>query len=55
MIHVAGELWSAVIEPGASDVSVGERVEVIGLEGLRLRVRPVVRKSSWLDYGQLVN
>jgi membrane-bound serine protease (ClpP class) len=46
MIHVAGELWSAVIEPGASDVSVGERVEVIGLEGLRLRVRPVVRKSS---------
>jgi membrane-bound serine protease (ClpP class) len=46
MIHVAGELWSAVIEPGTSDVNVGERVEVIGMDGLRLRVRPVVRKSS---------
>ncbi|HEY44445.1 MAG TPA: nodulation protein NfeD [Anaerolineae bacterium] len=46
MIHVAGELWSAVIEPGVTAVNVGERVEVIGVEGLRLRVRPVVRKSS---------
>ena len=46
MIHVAGELWSAVIEPGASELKVGEPVEVIGVEGLRLRVRPVVRKSS---------
>lgn len=46
MIHVAGELWSAVIEPGTSDVKVGERVEVISVDGLRLRVRPVVRKSS---------
>jgi membrane-bound serine protease (ClpP class) len=46
MIHVAGELWSAVIEPGTSELKVGERVEVIGVEGLRLRVRPVVRKSS---------
>jgi membrane-bound serine protease (ClpP class) len=46
MIHVAGELWSAVIESGASELKIGERVEVIGVEGLRLRVRPVVRKSS---------
>jgi len=46
MIHVAGELWSAVIEPGASDMKAGERVEVVGVDGLRLRVRPVVRKSS---------
>jgi membrane-bound serine protease (ClpP class) len=46
MIHVAGELWSAVIEPGASELKIGEPVEVIGIEGLRLRVRPVVRKSS---------
>jgi membrane-bound serine protease (ClpP class) len=46
MIHVAGELWSAVIEPGASDMKVGDRVEVIGVDGLRLRVRPVVRESS---------
>jgi membrane-bound serine protease (ClpP class) len=46
MIHVAGELWSAVIESGASEVKIGERVEVIGVDGLRLRVRPVVRKSS---------
>ncbi len=46
MIHVAGELWSAVVEPGTSELKVGERVEVIGVDGLRLRVRPVVRKSS---------
>lgn len=46
MIHVAGELWSAVIESGASELKIGERVEVIGVDGLRLRVRPVVRKSS---------
>ncbi|UCF61311.1 MAG: nodulation protein NfeD [Anaerolineaceae bacterium] len=46
MIHVAGELWSAVIEPGTSELKVGERVEVIGVDGLRLLVRPVVRKSS---------
>ena len=46
MIHVAGELWSAVIEPGVSDVKSGERVEVMGVDGLRLRVRPVVRKNS---------
>ena len=46
MIHVAGELWSAVIESGASELKVGERVEVIAVDGLRLRVRPVVRKSS---------
>jgi membrane protein implicated in regulation of membrane protease activity len=46
MIHVAGELWSAVIEPGTSELKIGERVEVIGVDGLRLRVRPVVRKSS---------
>jgi membrane-bound serine protease (ClpP class) len=46
MIHVAGELWSAVIEPGVPAVSVGERVEVVSVDGLRLRVRPVVRKSS---------
>jgi membrane-bound serine protease (ClpP class) len=46
MIHVAGELWSAVIEPATSELKVGERVEVIGVDGLRLRVRPVVRKSS---------
>jgi membrane-bound serine protease (ClpP class) len=46
MVHVAGELWSAVIEPGVSDINIGERVEIIGVDGLRLRVRPVVRKSS---------
>ncbi len=46
MIHVAGELWSAVIEPGTSELNIGERVEVVGVDGLRLRVRPVVRESS---------
>jgi membrane-bound serine protease (ClpP class) len=46
MIHVAGELWSASIEPGSSELQSGERVEVVGVDGLRLRVRPLVRKNS---------
>ncbi|MEW6566613.1 MAG: nodulation protein NfeD [Chloroflexota bacterium] len=40
MVQVAGELWSAELEPGASAVAEGEAVEVIGVDGLRLRVRP---------------
>lgn len=40
MVQVAGELWSAELEPGQTEVPAGGRVEVTGVEGLRLRVRP---------------
>ena len=39
-VQVAGELWSAAVEAGAPGIAAGERVEVMGVEGLRLRVRP---------------
>ena len=39
-VHVAGELWSAELEPGQAEVPAGARVEVTGVEGLRLRIRP---------------
>jgi membrane-bound serine protease (ClpP class) len=39
-IHIAGELWSAELEQGASALTAGQRVEVVGVEGLRLIVRP---------------
>jgi membrane-bound serine protease (ClpP class) len=39
-VQVAGELWSAAVEAGAPGIAAGERVEVVGVEGLRLRVRP---------------
>lgn len=38
-IHVRGEVWSAQLESGEKIISVGERVEVLGIEGLRLVVR----------------
>jgi membrane-bound serine protease (ClpP class) len=43
MVQVAGELWSAEIEPGAPAIASGERVEVVGVQGLRLLVRPAPR------------
>lgn len=39
-VQVAGELWSAEVEAGAPGIAAGGRVEVVGVEGLRLRVRP---------------
>lgn len=44
MVQVAGELWSAEIEDGELAVRSGERVEVVGVEGLRLSIRSVVQK-----------
>ena len=41
MVQVAGELWSAELAPGSGPVAAGDRVEVVSVEGLRLRVRPV--------------
>jgi membrane protein implicated in regulation of membrane protease activity len=40
MVQVAGELWSAELTPEAAPVAVGELVEVVAMDGLRLRVRP---------------
>jgi membrane-bound serine protease (ClpP class) len=40
MVQVAGELWSAELIPGEKAVGPGERVEVLAVDGLRLRVRP---------------
>ena len=39
MVQVAGELWSAEAEPGSAPIASGTRVEVIGVDGLRLQVR----------------
>ncbi|OGO11575.1 MAG: hypothetical protein A2Z66_02500 [Chloroflexi bacterium RBG_13_66_10] len=39
MVQVAGELWSAEVEPGSTSIPGGARVEVVGVDGLRLRVR----------------
>lgn len=36
-VWVAGELWTAVVDDGP--ISEGETVDVVGVEGLRLRVR----------------
>jgi len=43
MVQVAGELWSAELEPGTPAIASGERVEVVGIQGLRLMVRPAPR------------
>jgi membrane-bound serine protease (ClpP class) len=40
-IHVSGELWSSVLEPGSPAAAVGDEVEVVSVEGLRLVVRKV--------------
>lgn len=42
LVRVGGELWTAVAE-GA--VGPGEEVEITGLEGLTLRVRPLTREA----------
>ncbi len=46
MVQVAGELWSAEIEGDASGVKAGDRVEVVQVDGLRLKIRPIQKKSS---------
>jgi membrane-bound serine protease (ClpP class) len=39
MVQVAGELWSAGLEGEAGNLPSGSRVEVVAVEGIRLRVR----------------
>ncbi len=38
MVQVGGELWSAESESGP--IQPGQKVEVVGIKGLRLRVKP---------------
>jgi membrane-bound serine protease (ClpP class) len=45
-IQVAGELWAAEVGPNDPALDAGTRVEVIGVEGLRLRVRQWDRKAG---------
>jgi membrane-bound serine protease (ClpP class) len=40
MVHVAGELWSAVLEDAGERLEAGESVEVVSVQGMYLRVRP---------------
>ncbi len=46
MVHVAGEMWSAVFEGDSSQVTIGDLVEVVQVDGLRLKVRGIQKKSS---------
>ncbi|MBM3151233.1 MAG: nodulation protein NfeD [Chloroflexi bacterium] len=38
-VQAAGELWSAVLAEGSGKIHKGDRVEVVKVEGLRLKVR----------------
>lgn len=40
MVYVQGEMWTAEAE-GAAAIRQGDRVTVVGVEGLRVRVRPL--------------
>ncbi len=46
MVQVAGELWSAILENDEDEITNGERVDIIGVDGIRLRVRPWKKKGS---------
>lgn len=45
MIHVSGELWSAVLEDAGERLEAGEKVVVLSVEGMRLTVRP--SEQAW--------
>jgi membrane-bound serine protease (ClpP class) len=45
-VLVGGELWSAELEDEELVVQEGTRVEVVGVEGLRLNVREAPRRSK---------
>jgi len=38
-VHLASELWTAELEPGSPPVEAGDEVEVVAVDGLRLRVK----------------
>jgi membrane-bound serine protease (ClpP class) len=39
-VHLSGELWSAELATGDQPLEPGQRVEVVEIEGLRLKVKP---------------
>jgi membrane-bound serine protease (ClpP class) len=43
MVHVAGELWTAILEDESTTLMSGEKVEIVGVVGLSVRVRAVTR------------
>jgi membrane-bound serine protease (ClpP class) len=45
MVHVAGELWTAILEDESGTLKSGQRVEIVGIDGLRLRVKPTSTKQ----------
>lgn len=45
MVHVAGELWTATLEDESTTIKAGERVEIVGVDGLRLRVKASSTKT----------
>jgi len=45
-VQAHSELWSAELVPGSEKVRKGERVEVVSVEGLRLRVRKAPKSKS---------
>lgn len=45
MVHVSGELWTAILEDESETLKSGERVEIVGIDGLRLRVKPISAKQ----------
>ena len=38
-VQVESELWSAEVEPGSSAIGKGDKIEVVEVHGLRLKVR----------------
>jgi membrane-bound serine protease (ClpP class) len=46
MVHVAGELWSAELEDAGETLEAEAPIEVVAVEGLRLKVRPRGSTSS---------
>ena len=45
MVHVAGELWTAILEDESETLEPGTRVEIVGMDGLRLQVKPTSKKQ----------
>jgi membrane-bound serine protease (ClpP class) len=45
-VLVGGELWSAEVEDLEGEIEAGSRVEVTGVDGLRLNVRPMSKKAD---------
>jgi membrane-bound serine protease (ClpP class) len=45
-VQVGGELWSAILENEEDEIASGEKVDIVGVEGIRLRVRPLNKEGS---------